>query len=37
VKTTLLVFNPALEIVHRSSQQLSVDRERFLEGGVYPF
>ena len=28
------VFNPPLEIVHRSGQQLLIDREHFLPGGI---
>jgi hypothetical protein len=35
--TTILfnaVFNPALEIVHRSGQQLLIDREHFLADGI---
>ena len=35
--TTILlkvVFNPPLEIVHRSSQQLLIDREPFLPDGI---
>jgi len=28
------VFNPPLEIVHRSGQQLLIDREHFLPDGI---
>jgi hypothetical protein len=28
------VFNPALEIVHRSGQQLLIEREHFLADGI---
>jgi hypothetical protein len=36
VTTILLnaVLNPLLEIVHRSGQQLLIDRERFLPDGI---
>jgi len=36
VMTILLnaVFNPPLEIVHRSGQQLLIDREHFLPNGI---
>ena len=36
VTTILLnaVFNPPLEIVHRSGQQLLIDREHFLPDGI---
>jgi hypothetical protein len=36
VTTILLnaVFNPALEIVHRSGHQLLIDREHFLADGI---
>jgi hypothetical protein len=36
VTTILLniVYNPALEIVHRSGQQLLIDREHFLADGI---
>jgi len=36
VTTNLLnaVFNPPLEIVHRSGQQLLIDREQFLPDGI---
>ena len=35
--TTILlnaVFNPLLEIIHRSGQQLLIDREHFLLDGI---
>ena len=34
--TTILnaVFNPPLEIAHRSGQQLLIDREQFLPDGI---
>jgi len=36
VTTILLnaVFNPLLEIIHRSGQQLLIDREHFLLDGI---
>ena len=36
VTTILLnaVFNPPLEIVHRSGQQVLIDREHFLPDGI---